>query len=72
MIERSYPEQMEVEHIGIRELVDKLEPDQRELIDLAYYRGYTQSELSEELNLPLGTVKSRMRAGLKVLKGWMS
>ena len=56
------------DHIGIAELVEKLRPEQRFLIDLAYFKGYTQTEISEEYNLPLGTVKTRMRAALTALR----
>ncbi len=55
------------EHIGLQDMTKQLNPDQRQIVDLLYFGGFTQSEVAEELNLPLGTVKTRARAAIKVL-----
>jgi RNA polymerase sigma-70 factor (ECF subfamily) len=48
--------------------LDTLPPDQRELIEQAYFLGLTQSELAERFKLPLGTVKTRIRTGMLALR----
>lgn len=58
----------QVEAIGVKELLNNLNEDQRFIIEYIYFQGYTHSELSEEFEIPLGTVKSRVRAALQVLK----
>ena len=56
------------DHIGLQQEVVKLEEKYREIIELIYFQGYTQQEVTEHLNLPLGTVKSRVRIGLRELR----
>jgi RNA polymerase sigma-70 factor (ECF subfamily) len=53
---------------GIRKFVDKLKPMCVKLIDLLFFKGYTQKEASETLEIPLGTVKSRNRTCLNSLR----
>lgn len=55
-------------HIGLRDIVDKLDEKYRQIIELAYFRGYTQSEIQEELDIPLGTVKTRLRIAMRELR----
>ena len=52
----------------VREALRQLPAEQRETIELAYFGGYTQSELAERLDQPLGTIKSRMFAGMTSLR----
>lgn len=52
----------------VRQALQTLPPEQRQTIELAYFQGYTHSQISEVMNVPLGTVKGRMRIGLHKLK----
>jgi len=52
----------------LRDAVGQLSPQQRRVIELAFFRGLTQSEVAEKLGEPLGTVKARARRGLMKLK----
>lgn len=51
----------------VREALDELPDSQREVIQLAYFGGLSQSEIAERTGLPLGTIKSRARLGLRKL-----
>jgi RNA polymerase sigma factor (sigma-70 family) len=52
----------------IREVLNQLPAEQRMVIELAYFGGYTHAEIAEKWNIPLGTVKGRMRLGLQKMK----
>lgn len=54
---------------GIRGALSDLPSMQRELIEAAFFDGYTHQELSERFGLPLGTVKTRIRSGLMAMRG---
>ncbi len=56
--------------IGIKAIVENLDENQRILVEYIYFKGYTQQEASEELDIPLGTVKTRIRAAVNELKKW--
>jgi len=55
----------------VRQALASLPPEQRELIEHAYFDGLTQSELAARFQLPLGTVKTRVRTGLLALRGFL-
>lgn len=59
---------MNTDRIGLKKLVHNLKEDYRVLIDLSYFQGFTQDEISKMLKIPLGTVKTRMRSALIQLK----
>lgn len=54
--------------IGIKEWVDKLKYGHKDILNLIYYKGYTQAEVAEELKIPLGTVKTRCRTAVCLLR----
>jgi len=56
-----------IDHIGLRQFVEKLDPEYREVIEYLYFQGYTQQEMSDELDMALGTVKTRSRKAVQEL-----
>jgi RNA polymerase sigma-70 factor (ECF subfamily) len=58
---------LRLERERVQVALQRLPDQQRETLELAYYGGFTQSELAERLGRPLGTIKSQMRAALASL-----
>jgi len=58
--------------IGLSKLVEKLPEEQRLMIEYIYFNGYTQQEVADELDMPLGTVKTRTRLAMRELRKWFT
>ncbi len=56
------------DNIGVRKIVHALKPEQRTVIELAYYSGLTMEEIAVQLEIPTGTVKTRLRAAILKLR----
>jgi RNA polymerase sigma-70 factor, ECF subfamily len=61
-------EGIRTDHIGVRQMVDGLEDKYRVLIEKIYFEGYTQQEIEEEMGIPIGTIKTRLRAAISQLR----
>jgi RNA polymerase sigma factor (sigma-70 family) len=60
------------ETIGVNEVINKLPSELNQVIEYTYFKGYTQQEISEELDIPLGTVKTRTRRALVELRKYFN
>jgi RNA polymerase sigma-70 factor (ECF subfamily) len=58
--------------IGVKKMLQLLDPALREVVDAVYMLGYTHAEASEKLNIPLGTVKTRLRNALIELRKYFN
>lgn len=58
----------QIEKMYVKQLLNQLPEMQRNLIDLSYFQGYSHKEISENLDMPLGTVKTRIRLAIKHLR----
>ena len=57
-----------IDDIGLKKILTKLKPEQKQLIDLSYFQGWTHEEIAKLLDIPLGTVKTRIRTALTQLR----
>ncbi len=56
------------ELLGLKDLVETLRPEQKLILDLIYFKGYTHVEAADELGIPLGTIKTRLRMAIQQLR----
>ena len=63
--------EMNTDQIGLSNTLKFLNPKNKIVIDIIYFKGYTQAEAAKYLNIPLGTVKSRVRNGLIELRKYI-
>jgi len=61
-----------IDDVGLTKTLSQLPDESRKLLELAYYQGYTQEEIANMLNIPLGTVKTRIRATIIHLRKILS
>ncbi|WP_113652859.1 RNA polymerase sigma factor [Pedobacter namyangjuensis] len=72
LIDRRNNVSFNAETIGVRQLMQHLKPDQKNILDLVYFEGYTQMEVAEYLNIPLGTVKTKIRLSILTLRKYFN
>ncbi|MGY0040142.1 RNA polymerase sigma factor [Pedobacter sp. NJ-S-72] len=58
--------------MGLKDMVTALKPEFKSVLDMVYFKGYTHVEAAEELNLPLGTVKTRVRMAIIELRKYFN
>lgn len=58
----------ETKDVGLKKVLGQLKEEHRALVDLSYFQGFTHEEIARMLNIPLGTVKTRIRTALTQLR----
>jgi RNA polymerase sigma-70 factor (ECF subfamily) len=61
-----------LDDFGLKKIILKLKDEQRQLIDLSYFQGFTHEQIAKALDIPLGTVKTRIRSALTQLRSLLS
>jgi len=72
MVEKQTHIHQEIDQIGLEKYVAQLKPEHHLIVDYLYFRGYTQSEVADELGIPLGTVKTRVKMAITHLREIMN
>ncbi|MEA5458082.1 sigma-70 family RNA polymerase sigma factor [Arcicella sp. LKC2W] len=68
LIDNQESSQFDVDAIGLKKVVEHLRPEHQQMIELLYFKGYTQAEVADEFGIPLGTVKTRVKAAIVQLR----
>ena len=63
--------ELKADTIGVKKLLHVLSPEQKQVVDVVYMLGYSHSEAAEQLKLPVGTVKTRLRAAIMELRKYV-
>ncbi|QPH38916.1 RNA polymerase sigma factor [Pedobacter endophyticus] len=66
----SFSQSVNTDVIGLKKMVLGLNEKHRTILELCYYQGYTHKEIAEELNMPLGSVKTSIRQAVLILRGF--
>ena len=61
IVDKQINSKINPEIIGLKDLIGKLKPEHKIILDLVYFEGFTHVEVAEKLEIPLGTVKTRLR-----------
>ncbi len=67
-LNKKYQYHENYDHIGLSTMLGKLKEDHQVIIRMSYFEGYTHEEVSKELNMPLGTVKTKIRQAIISLR----
>lgn len=67
-IENCFTQSINTDTIGMKKIVASLSPKQNKIVDLIYFQGYTHTEVAQELEIPLGSVKTSLRNAVVKLR----
>jgi RNA polymerase sigma factor (sigma-70 family) len=71
-VDKQHYTKQATDETGILELIEKLSPDRKQLLDMAYFQGYTHEEIAKKLEMPLGTVKTKIRSAILELRKYFT
>ena len=68
IVDKQINSKINPEIIGLKDLIGKLKPEYKIILDLVYFEGFTHVEVAQKLEIPLGTVKTRLRNAIITLR----